>query len=146
MVKSFKADFRQGGNTILDDVYVRGCLFISDGCGIIFQDKSNSDKQSRLVVKDGSLRLEPIIDIIPGQPGGGSGGSGSDGNDGVANIVTVTQVGYAGTNFINVNDSSNIAISSESNAYGSRFISSDLPPANPEYCVDGDIYYYTGDD
>ena len=65
---------------------------------------------------------------------------------GVANIVTVTQVGYAGTNFINVTDSSNIAISSESNAYGSRFISSDLPPANPDYCVDGDIYYYTGDD
>ena len=143
MVKSFKADFRQGGQSILDDVYVRGCLYVNGDCGIIFQDKGNSNKQSRLVVKDGSLRLEPITDIIPGQPGGGSGGSGSDG---VANIVTVTQVGYAGTNFINVNDNSNIAISSESNAYGSRFISSDLPPANPDYCVDGDIYYYTGDD
>ena len=146
MVKSFKADFRQGGNSILDDVYVRGCLYVSDDCGVVFQDQSNSSSKSKLVVKDGKLKLQPIIEIIPGQPGGGSGGSGSDGNDGVANIVTVTQVGYAGTNFINVNDSSNIAISSESNAYGSRFISSDLPPANPDYCVDGDIYYYTGDD
>jgi len=83
MVKSFKADLRQGGNTILDDVYVRGCLYISDGCGIIFQDKSNSDKQSRLIVIDDTLRLEPI------GGGGGGGGSGGGGSDGVPRVGVI---------------------------------------------------------
>ena len=149
MVKSFKADFRQGGNSILDDVYIRGCLYVSDDCGVVFQDQSNSSSKSKLVVKDGKLRLQPIIEIIPGQPGGGSGGSdGSDGSDGITQIVTITQVDYDTTcgNPITVTDSSNIAISSTSNAYGTRHISSSLPPANPDCCVDGDIYYYTGDD
>ena len=138
MVKSFKADFRQGGQSILDDVYVRGCLYVNGDCGIIFQDSSDSNSQSKLVVKNGTLTLERYF------PDGG--GDGSDGDDAVSKIVTVTQVGYAGTNYITVDNSNNIAIRSDSNAYGTRFISTSLPPANPEYCVDGDIYYYTGDD
>ena len=138
MVKSFKADFRQGGQSILDDVYVRGCLYVNGDCGIIFQDSSDSNSQSKLVVKNGTLTLERYF------PDGGS--DGSDGDDAVSKIVTVTQVGYAGTNYITVDNSNNIAIRSDSNAYATRFISTSLPPANPEYCVDGDIYYYTGED
>ena len=138
MVKSFKADFSQDGNSILDDVYVRGCLYVNGDCGIIFQDSSDSNSQSKLVVKNGTLTLERYF------PDGGS--DGSDGDDAVSKIVTVTQVGYAGTNYITVDNSNNIAIRSDSNAYATRFISTSLPPANPEYCVDGDIYYYTGED
>ena len=67
MVKSFKADFRQGGQSILDDVYVRGCLYVNGDCGIIFQDASDSNKQSKLVV--GTLKLERYYP----RPGGGSG-------------------------------------------------------------------------
>ena len=138
MVKSFKADFSQGGNSILDDVYVRGCLYVNGDCGIIFQDSSDSNSQSKLVVKNGTLTLERYF------PDGG--GDGSDGDDAVSKIVTVTQVGYAGTNYITVDNSNNISIGTMSNAHGTRYISTSLPPANPSYCVDGDIYYYTGDD
>ena len=143
MVKSFKADFRQGGQSILDDVYVRGCLYVNGDCGIIFQDASDPNKQSKLVVSKGTLKLERFV-----QPGtsGGSGSSGSSGSDGASQIVTVTQVGYAGTNHITVDNSNNISIGTMSNAHGTRYISTSLPPANPSYCVDGDIYYYTGDD
>ena len=143
MVKSFKADFRQGGQSILDDVYVRGCLYVNGDCGIIFQDASDPNKQSKLVVDKGTLKLERFVQ--PGT-GGGSGGSGGSGDDGTSNIVTVTQVGYAGTNHITVDNSNNISIGTMSNAHGTRYISTYLPPANPSYCVDGDIYYYTGDD
>ena len=143
MVKSFKADFSQSGSSILDDVYVRGCLYVNGDCGIIFQDASDPNKQSKLVVSKGTLKLERFV-----QPGtdGGSGGSGGSGNDGTSQIVTVTQVGYAGTNHITVDNSNNISIGTMSNAHGTRYISTSLPPANPSYCVDGDIYYYTGDD
>ena len=137
MVKSFKADFRQGGQSILDDVYVRGCLYVNGDCGIIFQDASDPNKQSKLVVSKGTLKLERFV-----QPGTGGG----SGDDGTSNIVTVTQVGYAGTNHITVDNSNNISIGTMSNAHGTRYISTSLPPANPSYCVDGDIYYYTGDD
>tara|TARA_B100001758_G_scaffold33327_1_gene24513 strand:- start:1047 stop:1472 length:426 start_codon:yes stop_codon:yes gene_type:complete len=141
MVKSFKADFRQGGQSILDDVYVRGCLYINGDCGIIFQDSQDSSKQSKLVVKNGKLTLQKF----DSNTGGGS-DSGSDDGSGIGKIVTVTQVGYAGTNYITVDDNNNISIGTMSNAHGTRYISTSLPPTNPSYCVDGDIYYYTGDD
>lgn len=144
MVKSFKADFRQGGQSILDDVYVRGCLYVNGDCGIIFQDASDPNRQSKLVVKKGTLTLERFVQ--PGTGGGPGGSGGSGGDDGTSNIVTVTQVGYAGTNHITVDNSNNISIGTMSNAHGTRYISTSLPPANPSYCVDGDIYYYTGDD
>ena len=143
MVKSFKADFSQSGSSILDDVYVRGCLYVNGDCGIIFQDASDPSKQSKLVVSKGTLKLERFVQ--PGT-GAGSGGSGGSGSDGTSQIVTVTQVGYAGTNHITVDNSNNISIGTMSNAHGTRYISTSLPPANPSYCVDGDIYYYTGDD
>ena len=143
MVKSFKADFSQSGSSILDDVYVRGCLYVNGDCGIIFQDSSDPSKQSKLVVSKGTLKLERFVQ--PGT-GAGSGGSGGSGSDGTSQIVTVTQVGYAGTNHITVDNSNNISIGTMSNAHGTRYISTSLPPANPSYCVDGDIYYYTGDD
>ena len=127
MVKSFKADFRQGGQSILDDVYVRGCLYINGDCGIIFQDASDPNKQSKLVVKKGTLTLERYLE--PGT-GGGQGGSGGSGGNGASNIVTVTKVGYAGTNQITVDNSNNFSIATMSKAHGTSYISTSLPRVN----------------
>ena len=43
MVKSFKADFRQGGNTILDDVYVRGTLKIGAAKKLVLVNENGKD-------------------------------------------------------------------------------------------------------
>jgi hypothetical protein len=57
MVKSFKADFRQGGQSILDDVYVRGKLNVSKE-GIEIQDQTNPDKTVLITAKNGKLDIE----------------------------------------------------------------------------------------
>ena len=140
MVKSFKADFRQGGNTILDDVYVRGCLYVNGDCGIIIQDKANPNNSGRLYVEDNTLKLEIIVEEGSGNPGtgGGSGSSGGTISVGGGN-VSVVQVGYSHTNPISVNNGNEIAISSTSNAFGARYISTETPTAGVGTV--GDIWY-----
>ena len=145
MVKSFKADFRQGGQSILDDVYVRGCLYVNGDCGIIIQDKANPSSSGRLYIEDNTLKIDIVIEEGPGNPGsggvGGGGGSGSGGGTisvGGGN-VTVVQVGYSHTNPISVNNGNEIAISSTSNAFGARYISTETPTAGVGTV--GDIWF-----
>jgi hypothetical protein len=57
MVKSFKADLRQGGNTILDDVYARQNLYVNS---IIMQDSEDSNISYKLTIKNGAISLERI--------------------------------------------------------------------------------------
>ena len=141
MVKSFKADLRQGGNTILDDVYVRGCLYVSNSCGIIIQDKANPNSSGRLYIEDNTLKIDIVIGDGEGEgnPGSGSGGS-SGGTISVGGgNVSVVQVGYSHTNPISVNNGNEIAISSTSNAFGARYISTETPTAGVGTV--GDIWY-----
>ena len=138
MVKSFKADFSQGGNSILDDVYVRGCLHVSNSCGIIIQDKANPYSSGRLYIEDNTLKIDIVIEEGPGNPGSG-GVEGGSGTISVGGNVTVVQVGYSHTNPISVNNGNEIAISSTSNAFGTRYISTETPMAGVGTV--GDIWF-----
>ena len=121
MVKSFKADLRQGGNTILDDVYVRGCLYVSNSCGIIIQDKANPNSSGRLYIEDNTLKFEIIGEEGSGNPGTG-GGSGSSGG-------TISVGGGDKNEFLMADGS-----------LTKRFISNDSTPPDDSIGNDGDIY------